>query len=105
MTFLGQPFALSFPWASQYLRDVSIQNQAKGQVDMIAIINFQIMQAFLFSPTIYKHFTPYTVGLGIWKRKLLHPEPSSSYHIMTIYSSIGHKIEPWICSKGLKVIL
>ena len=35
--------------------------------------------------------------------KFFHPEPSSSHHIMTIYSFRGHGMKPWFCSKGLKV--
>ena len=48
----------------------------------------------------------YAVGLGLENKspqiELLRSEPSSSHHIVTIYSSIAHKIKSWICGIGLK---
>ena len=46
------------------------------------------------------------LGLGLENKspqiELLRSEPSSSHHIVTIYSSIAHKIKSWICGIGLK---
>ena len=47
-----------------------------------------------------------SLGLGLENKspqiELLRSEPSSSHHIVTIYSSIAHKIKSWICGIGLK---
>ena len=50
--------------------------------------------------------TWWVLGLGLENKspqiELLRSEPSSSHHIVTIYSSIAHKIKSWICGIGLK---
>ena len=50
--------------------------------------------------------TEWLLGLGLENKspqiELLRSEPSSSHHIVTIYSSIAHKIKSWICGIGLK---